>query len=110
MGEGEAVPYVSVEAARAHTRSHGVPDDADLLLKIAQAEAIVWAHLKRPGVPPWNTTTDPMADPEFAQVYAATLIVLANLYRFRGDEVEAPLGVPMAALDILSMLRDPTVA
>lgn len=102
--------YVSLDVARAHTRTLGVPDDADLELKIAQAEAFVWQHLKRDGDPPWSAASDPATDREYAIVLAATLVVLQNLYRFRGDDAPSPLLFSPNVLDMLSMLRDPTVA
>jgi hypothetical protein len=104
------MPYVDLDVARDHTRTLGVPDDDDLLLKIAQAEAFVWQHLKRDGDPPWDVNSDPTTDREFAIVLAATLIVLQDLYRFRGDDAPSPLLFNPRVLDMLSMLRDPTVA
>lgn len=102
--------FVTLEQARRHTRTDGVPDDADLQLKIAQAEALVWTHLKRTGAPPWTTASDPAADAEFAMVLAATLKVLSNLYRFRGDDPTAPAPFSPDVIDLLTMLRDPTVS
>jgi hypothetical protein len=54
--------------------------------------------------------SDPTTDREFAIVLAATLIVLQDLYRFRGDDAPSPLLFNPRVLDMLSMLRDPTVA
>jgi hypothetical protein len=104
------MPYVTLDMARQHTRSQGVPDDADLSLKIAQAEALVWQHLKRDGDPPWTVADDPAVDVEFAVILAATLRVVQNLYRFRGDDPVTPSPMSADVLDLLTMLRDPTVA
>lgn len=104
--------YISLDMARRHTRSQGVPDDDDLRLKTLQAEAIVLQHLKgNNGSPDWDETTDPAVDTDFAIVQAATLKVLQNIYRFRGDD-EKPSPSPMSpdVVDMLSMMRDPTLA
>lgn len=102
--------YVTLETARDHTRSQGVPDDADLGLKIAQAEALVWHHLKREGAPPWTIASDPATDVEFAIILAATLRVIQHLYRFRGDDAPSPSPLSPDVIAMLSMMRDPTAS
>ena len=102
--------FLTLDIARRHTRSQGVPDDEDLMLKALQAEAIVLQHLKRAGVPPWDETSDPATDADFAVVQAATLRVLQNLYRFRGDDAPSPSPMSPDVIDMLSMMRDPTLS
>jgi hypothetical protein len=102
--------YLDLDLARRHTRSQGVPDDDDLRLKMAQAEAIVLQHIKYAASPEWDETSDPETDRDFAIIQAATLKVLGNLYRFRGDD-EKP-GNPLSE-DVILMLsqhRDPSLA
>lgn len=96
--------------------------EADLRLKIEQAEALVldyvtqrrsdgdlWAVV----VDSWDATSE--ATPPPAQVTAAVLVQLQELYRFRGDdtnEPDRPVGQvlhPRAAAYLYRM-RDPAIA
>lgn len=103
---------VTYAAAVNHLRQQGVldlsPEDSDLASKIEQASALVLVHLKRPAE--WTAETNPADDPEFAIVQAAVLVVLGNLYRFRGDDENAPAPVSERVVAMLSMLRDPSLA
>ncbi|HUU84183.1 MAG TPA: head-tail connector protein [Phycisphaerae bacterium] len=85
---------------------------ADLVQKMAAAEAIILDYLKvttAPGSPPaWDETTVPEV------VRAAVLLQLAELYRFRGDEAA---GAAQTAGDLspvitnlLRRYRDPALA
>lgn len=106
---------ITLDQAHAHLRltPGGSPltvVDADLLLKMEQATAIVIVHIKRPEHG-WTVDTDPAEDAEFACVQAAILDVLANLFGHRGDD-DAAIDGPLSqrAIRTLSMLRDPAVA
>lgn len=107
---------ITIDQAKAHLRIDTdslIPFDAagaDLLLKMAQAESIVLDYLKVPVTSPeyWNSTTVPPL------VQAAILLQLGELYRFRGDDVEAPahtLGdLSPVITNILRRYRDPALA
>lgn len=103
---------ISYEQAVAHLRQTGVldvsPEDADLALKVKQASALVIGFLKRPGE--WDGTENPDDDPEFAVIQAAVMKVLGNLYRFRGDDVEAPTPISPDVERMLAPYRVPTLA
>lgn len=103
---------VTYDLAVRHLKQQGVldvsPEDTDLAAKIEQASAIVLIHLKRPAE--WTVDSDPTEDPEFGIVQAATLKVLGNLYRFRGDDEKSPSPLSDDVVDMLSILRDPTLA
>lgn len=104
---------ITYAQAVAHLKQQGVldvsPDDTDLTLKVAQASAIVANHLKRPGE--WDVDDSSVDDdPEFAIAQAAALKVLGNLYRFRGDDEEAPSPLSDDVIRMLSPLRDPALA
>ena len=80
---------ITIAQAKAHLRIDTdslVPSDtadADLLLKMAQAEHLVLDYLKTPMTSPpyWTDETDV---PPLVQ--AAILYQLGELYRFRGDD------------------------
>ena len=103
---------VSYDMAVRHLLQQGVldgsPEDSDLSAKIEQASALVLSHLKRPGE--WDVNSDATTDPEFAIVQAATLKVLGNLYRFRGDDEKSPNPVSEDVVSMLSLHRDPSMA
>lgn len=86
---------ITYAQAVSHLKQNGVLDggsppeeDADLLLKMEHATAIVLNTIQRPGE--WDVNTDPNDDHEFAQVQALVLKVLLWLYRFRGDDDSEP--------------------
>lgn len=107
---------ITIDQAKAHLRidtASGSPvdaADADLLLKMAAAEDIVLDYLKVPASSPplWDETTVPPL------VQAAVLMQLGELYRFRGDDVEAPAHTPgdlsPVITNILRRYRDPALA
>ena len=84
--------------------------EADLLLKMAQAESIILDYLKVPAwsPPAWDETTVPPL------VQAAVLLQLGELYRFRGDDVEAPAhtvgDLSPVITNLLRRYRDPALA
>lgn len=83
-------------------------DDADVVLKIEQASAIVLVHLKRHGE--WDVDTTPADDPEFAIVQALVFKVLSWLYVYRGDDPDAPGLDTILNPMTTGMLRDPEIA
>lgn len=107
---------ITLAQAKAHLRidtpsvSPTDAAEADLLLKMAQAESIILDYLKVPVTSPeyWNETTVPPL------VQAAVLLQLGELYRFRGDDVEAPAhtigDLSPVITNILRRYRDPALA
>lgn len=107
---------ITIDQAKAHLRidtdslSPSDAADADLLLKMAQAESIILDYLKVPVTSPeyWDSTTVPPL------VQAAVLLMLGELYRFRGDDVEAPThtigDLSPVITNILRRYRDPALA
>lgn len=104
---------ITYEVACRHLKQEGVLfdagspaiEDADVLLKMEQASAIVLHHLKRPAE--WDVASRPDDDPEFAIVQALVLKVLMWLYRYRGDDDEAPGLETILNPMTVGMLRDP---
>lgn len=106
--------------ATSHLKLYELANDAqveaDVRLKMAQAEALVLTHLKThlwEPPPTWDTTTDPETDFAYALAQSAVLMVLSNLWRFRGDDENTSAGngplTPRVA-ELLSQLRDPSLA
>lgn len=89
---------------------------ADVTRKLRQAEALVIAHLKThlwTTPPTWDENTDPEDDQAFALAQSAILMVLSNLWRFRGDDANTPAGngpLTPRVVELLSSLRDPSFA
>lgn len=99
---------------------HLTTDDAkkDVLLKMEHATAIVLDYIDRLATaasPDWTDATDPASDRDFALVQAAILIVLGDLYRFRGDDDERDTDavtvgyINPRAVRILHRLRTPAL-
>jgi hypothetical protein len=109
---------ITYAQAVAHLKQNGVLDvgagsppeeDADLLLKVEQASAIVVWRMERPGE--WDVDTDPESDPDFARAQSLVLQVLAWLYRYRGDDEKTPGLETILGLDgTLGMLKDRVIA
>ena len=113
---------ITLAQAKAHLRIDTIsltpPDaaDADLLLKMAAAEAIILDYLKVPVTSPplWIDDTD---CPPLVQ--AAILLQMGELYRFRGDDATG-FGEPLKrdaggslspmVEGILRRYRDPALA
>lgn len=107
---------ITLDQAKAHLRidltstSPQEAWEADLTLKMAQAEHIILDYLKVPMTSPdyWDLTTVPPL------VQSAILLQLGELYRFRGDDVEAPAHTPgdlsPVITNILRRYRDPALA
>lgn len=106
------------------TASPQTAEEVDFLAKIEQAEALVidFVNQRRvdgdlwsQDVGAWDVEVDPTGIP--AQVQAAVLVQLGELWRFRGDDVSAdePKREPWMALHpraeaYLRRLRDPALA
>jgi hypothetical protein len=103
---------ITYDMAVRHLLQQGVldssPEDADLALKIEQASAMVLVYIKRPGE--WNVETSAEDDPEFALVQALVLRVLGWLYRYRGDDDNAPGIETILNIETTGMLRDRVIA
>ncbi len=80
---------VTYAQAKAHLKLLDDSEQGDVESKIQAATALVLVHLDRE-VNDWTPATDPNADLEFAIVQAAILDTVADLYRFRGDDIDAP--------------------
>lgn len=84
-------------------------EDEDLTLKLAQAEAVILDYLAVP-VDTWTAETVPLF------VQAALLYQVAELWRFRGDDVERdgvshePGQLSRFVMNVLRRSRDPALA
>lgn len=99
-----AAVLVTLAMAKTHLRITGTTDDADVQLKLDQAEAIILDWIKKPD-PAW-------VSPETAPgpVTAMILLMLTRLYEHRGDleETDADLWQAIERLGI--RFRDPALA
>lgn len=78
---------VSLETAKAHLRETAHDIDADLDLKLEAAEAIVLGYIARPSDEDWTATIAGWTEATVpAPVRMAILIMVADLWRDRGDE------------------------
>jgi hypothetical protein len=107
--------FLTLAQAKDHLRlttPDGDPSEADLTLKLVAAEQVILTYLSTsaywaPIVAAWDAATLP------ADVQAAMLLELGELYRFRGDEKDTPARDPDLAPAIVGLLRrwrDPAVA
>lgn len=96
---------VSYALAKQHLRLTDDNSQADVTLKADVASAIVLAYIGRSAAdsPVWDDSIDPADDADFAIVQAAVLKVLANLWRWRGDD-QPPEDSPLTA-DVRGMLK-----
>lgn len=84
------------------------PEDEDLTLKVAQAEAVVLDYLGGAG-DAWTAETVPL------EVQAALFYQLGELWRFRGDDAEyydahhELGGLSRFVMNLLRRHRDPTL-
>ena len=90
----------TLDEAKTHLRVVDPASDADVMLKLLQASAIVVDYLKKPEDHGWDEFTAPQP------VKAATLLVLSELY----DQREGKDGIPLAARVLLERFRDPALA
>jgi hypothetical protein len=116
---------VSVAQLQAHLRlpigSGTLTAEADLELKLSAAEATVLQYIERPTDAAWTATMASWGDggsPEVAPppaVQAAILLQAAELYGFRGDDLEtvpreAPGDLAPTIKALLYRWRDPALA
>jgi len=94
------------------------PMERDLTLKLAQAEDIILDYLKIPATSPEHWTIEPdQPNTVPPRVQSAILLMLSELWRFHGDDVEGqgPAKIEDGQLtptitSILRRLRDPALA
>jgi len=96
---------VTLATAKAHLRITGTTDDADVQLKLDQAEAIILDYLAERADPLW---VSPETVPK--EVVAAILLMLGRLYEHRGDLEEADEDLWMAIERLLMRRRDSAIA
>jgi hypothetical protein len=98
---------VTLADGRSHLRAPET-EDAQILDKIEAAEAIVLDYLKDPHTE-WSS---PEATPPLVKI--AVLVLLAELYRFRGDDEagqqQTTGDLSPFVTNLLRRLRDPAVA
>jgi hypothetical protein len=102
-----AASLITLAQAKAHlyiTLPDGDPGDADLQLKLDQAEAIIRGRLKTQNDPAWTPTTVPGA------ITSAILLLLGELHEHRGDDAKNNADVWRAIDNLLSLYRDPALA
>ena len=99
-----AAMLVTLQQAKDHlqlpTLPDGHPDEADLQLKLDQAEAIILRYLAARADPAWVSPETTPGD-----VTAAILLLLGGLYRHRGDVMEADPALWAAIDRVLTGIR-----
>jgi hypothetical protein len=115
-----AAQLITLAEAKAHLRlttPEGDPTDADLVQKLAAAEAAVLSYVRT--TLHWRTVSADWISPATVplDVHHAILLQLGELDRFRGDDLEAERPARDASAElspaITSLLRrwrDPVVA
>ena len=99
---------VTLVTAKAHLRitlPPGDPVDADVQLKLDQAEAIILDYLAERADPGW---VSPETAPK--DVTAAILLMLGRLYEHRGDLEEADADLWLAIERLLMRRRNAAIA
>jgi hypothetical protein len=111
---------IDYTTAARHLKLYDLASDPDVEAEVRQmmadAHALVMTHIKAhlwETPPVWDETTDPATDFQFALARTAELTVLANFWRFRGDDENTAAGngplTPRVA-ELLSQVRDPSFA
>ena len=100
---------VTLVQAKAHLRITTSDADADITLKLAQAEAIVLQRCSstlywRDIVAAWTAADVPLA------VQAAILLTLSGLHEHRGDNMETDFKLWEAVDRLLQLNKDPVLA
>ncbi len=98
---------VTLADAKAHLRVLDSAHDAEIQAKLSQASDVIRDYLKDRNDLSWDETSAPLP------VQAATLVLLANFYEHRGDDL-APDDYDAAAWGAVERLlvrfRDPALA
>jgi hypothetical protein len=113
---------VTLQQAKDHLRlttPEGHPTDGDLTLKVNAAEGAIlnWLQKSAAGV----TASAPWVDPDSTppNVQAAVLLLVAEFWRFRGDDVGGALysqardpgeDLPRVVIGLLRRYTDPVLA
>jgi hypothetical protein len=97
---------VSLHVAKGHLR---IPEtdyvnDADVSIKLLQAEAIILGYLKSRADASWTEITAPK------EIQAAILLMTAHLYEHRGDDPQTDADLWMAIDRLVIRFRDPALA
>ena len=96
---------VTLVTAKEHLRITSTTDDADIQLKLDQAEAIILDYLAGQADPGWIS---PATAPK--PVTASILLMLTRLYEHRGDLEEADEDLWLAIERILRRIRREALA
>ena len=102
-----AAALVTLKQAKDHlyiTWPDGDSRDADVQLKLDQAEAVILKYLKTPAAAWVSPETVP------GPVSAAILLMLTRLYEHRGDLQDADADLWAAIDRLLKQFRDPALA
>jgi len=113
---------VTLAQARAHLRLSAAEGATDLVDKLAAAEAVVLDYIRRPDDADWTAriedwvagaTVSPAAEVPL-QIKAAILMQMAELWAFRGDDLdgpkrEAPGDLSPTIKALLYKFRDPAL-
>jgi len=105
-----AAVLVTLTQAKAHLRitmPDGDPGDADLQLKLDQAEAVILNYLKGANGAAIGWTSPATAPPP---VTAGILLMLGRLYEQRGDDEDQDEKLWQAIDRLLVRYRDPALA
>jgi hypothetical protein len=102
-----AAVLVTLAQAKAHlhiTMPDGDPGDADIQLKLDQAEAVIRNYLKKANDAAWTPATVPL------EVTAAILLMLGRLYEQRGDDEDNDERLWQAIDRLLARHHTPAIA
>ena len=94
---------VTLDEAKAHLRIDGADSDGEITLLTEAASEVVLRYIK---VPSEEEIPADGAD----SVKAATLLVLGNLFRFGGDELNPETVLSLSVRAVLHSLRTPTLS
>jgi uncharacterized protein HemY len=99
-----AATLITLPEAKTHLRITTAAHDADVQMKLDQAEALILHFLKAQADPTWDATTVP------PPVKAAILLYLTRLYEQRGDSETNDEQVWLSIGRLLVGYRDPALA
>jgi Phage gp6-like head-tail connector protein len=95
---------ITVAQAKVHLRITDTDHDADIGVKVDQADGIIRNYLKAQDDPTWTDTTAPKA------VQAAALLMVGHLFEHRGDDMAPDESLWKAIERLLIRYRDPALA